>query len=133
MKPQKFQTPIEVLHAWINAVNNKDLEAVLNLYAENAVLMPTFSPHPETTREKLVKYFTTLSERPNLSVTLLERTVITQTLTDSIAVLSGLYKFEFEIDDSLVPFASRFSFVVDLELDHPILHHHSAQLPRTLS
>ena len=35
--------PEEVLKAWMQAVNNGDLEGLTALYDESAVLIPTFS------------------------------------------------------------------------------------------
>lgn len=118
---------------WANSVSTGDIEKLINLYNENSVLMPTFSPHTVRTHEKLVDYFEKLSERKGLDVDLHENTVVCQKTGETSYVITGIYSFKFEIDQTLLTFPSRFTFVVDLSLDKPILHHHSSQVPRTLS
>ena len=48
-------------------------------------------------------------------------------------MVNGIYDFQFLMDGTLLTFPSRFTFVIDLEKESPILHHHSSQVPRTLT
>ncbi|MCB8890178.1 nuclear transport factor 2 family protein [Vreelandella malpeensis] len=127
-----MRTPQDVLNEWMQAINSADVEALLSLYDENAVLIPTFSNRISDTREKHRDYFERLGARPGLSITLHEKTVIVQEVSETIAALTGLYNWRFEVDGELLNFEARFSYLVDLSKDAPILHHHSSQIPRML-
>lgn len=127
-----MKSPMNVLNEWMQAINNADVEALLALYDEKAVLIPTFSNRISDTREKHRDYFERLGSRPGLSITLHEKTVIVQELSESLAALTGLYNWRFEVDGELLNFEARFSYVVDLAKKSPILHHHSSQIPRML-
>lgn len=122
----------EKLQEWIQAVNAGDVEALLGLYDNEAVLIPTFSNRVHNTPEKLREYFERLGAREGLSVSLHEKTLIVQGLQDELAMLSGIYNWRFVVDGELLNFEARFSYVMDLSKEKPILHHHSSQIPRTL-
>lgn len=118
---------------WAGLINDGKVEETIALYTERASLMPTFSPHTIRDEAGLIDYFTQLASRPGLSVSLHEKTVDTIQVSDSVFSLSGVYSFKFEVDDTLLTFPSRFTFLIDLASEAPILHHHSSQIPRTLS
>lgn len=109
------------------------MEAVETLYSQHAVLIPTFSPHTVGAPEGIRNYFEQLATRDNLKVRLHEKSLRKQSISNQVHALSGIYTFEFEVDQVLLAFPSRFTFVVDLSLENPILHHHSSQVPRNLS
>lgn len=125
-------SPHSICHAWLDAVNRKDLEMLTGLYAEDAILLATFSPHMLRTAEQRRAYFRRLAGQPGLQVSLHENTVREQTC-GHLAVASGIYCFRMEIDGEPFAFEARFSFVLDSAAAHPILHHHSSQIPRNLS
>lgn len=133
MRRMPFSKATDVLDAWIAAVNAKDLDTLLGLYADEHVLLATFSPHMIRSDEDTRQYFVQLASREGLGVRLHTRTLAEQRLGDQYSVLVGIYTWNFEIDDDPISFASRFTFVIDIEADQPIVHHHSSQLPRTLS
>ncbi len=122
-----------ILQTWIDGVNSCNLEAILALYATDAVILPTFSARTLHTGEARRQYFEQLAARESLSVTLRERTVRVQSLGSGPETISGIYCFRFSVDDELLSFEARFTYVVNPELDRPILHHHSSQIPRQLS
>jgi hypothetical protein len=124
---------MEVLTAWIDAVNSLQIETILGMYSADHVLLPTFSPHMIRDDVSTRQYFEQLASRKGLLVRVHQRTLTEQVLSDHSSVLCGIYTWSFEIDDEPLSFASRFSFVVDLKDDQPIRHHHSSQIPRTLS
>lgn len=124
---------IQTLHAWIQAVNAGDLESILGLYAEDSVLLATFAPRAIRRAEDRRAYFTRLASRPGLRVSLHERTVREQAVGAACEVVSGIYKFEMEIDDEQLVFEARFTMVINPTAARPILHHHSSQIPRTLA
>lgn len=128
-----MKAPQDVLGQWMRAVNNGDIEGLLDLYDREAVLIPTFSNRILNTPDKLRDYFEKLSSREDLSIALHERTLIVQNLhSKTVFSLSGIYNWRFDIDGELFNFEARFSYVIDLSKPSPILHHHSSQIPRML-
>jgi len=125
-------TARSVLDAWMDGINHGRTDEVLALYAPDAILLPTFSSRTVLNEEGRRRYFEQLISREDLSVTLHEKTVHIQT-SGLLEVISGIYCFRFSIDDEVLSFEARFSYVVDLSLQDPILHHHSSQVPRQLS
>lgn len=124
--------PRQILDQWMQAVNNADVDLLLNLYDPGAVLIPTFSNRVLNTPEKLRDYFEKLGSRPELSIALHEKTLVTQELGDGLYALAGIYNWRFAVDGEILNFEARFSYVIDLSKSNPILHHHSSQIPRTL-
>lgn len=118
---------------WAGYINDGRVEDVINLYADGATLMPTFSPHTVKTREGLVEYFNQLASRQGLEVSLHEKTVDAMDAGNNTYVVSGIYSFRFEVDETLLTFPSRFTFFIDLSSGQPVRHHHSSQIPRTLT
>ena len=129
----QYQNAEDVLSAWITGICNGAIDMVEALYHENAVLVPTFSPHTVNTTEGIRNYFEQLATRDNLQVRLYEKSLKKQFLGGKAWILGGIYAFEFEVDQLLLTFPSRFTFAVNLEYEKPIIHHHSSQVPRNLS
>ena len=128
-----FKNPEEVLFQWVSRVCSGNPDNIAALYHESAVLVPTFSPHTVITTEGVRNYFGQLATRDGLGVRLHNKALRKQSFSDTLFTLSGIYSFEFEVDQVLLSFPSRFSFFVDISLERPILHHHSSQVPRNLS
>ena len=127
-----IKNPKDILEQWMQAVNEGDVEKLLSLYDNQAVLIPTFSNRLLNTPEKLRNYFEKLGNREDLSIALHEKTLITQELGNQIFSLSGIYNWRFAVDEELLNFEARFSYLIDLSKPNPILHHHSSQIPRML-
>lgn len=127
-----IKKPKDVLEEWIKAVNDGDIESLLCLYDNEAVLIPTFSNRLLNTPDKLKNYFEKLGSREELSIALHEKTLLIQELKNEIYSLSGIYNWRFAVDGELLNFEARFSYIIDLSKPNPILHHHSSQIPRTL-
>ncbi|MGA9045921.1 nuclear transport factor 2 family protein [Sulfuricurvum sp.] len=125
-----MKTPQSILTAWMNAVNNGDVEGLLALYDKDAVLIPTFSNKQINSPEKLREYFEKLGTREELSIALHEKTLQVQQIKDEVWVLSGIYNWRFDVDGELLNFEARFSYIFDLTKSRPIIHHHSSQIPR---
>ena len=125
-------TPQNILEQWIQAVNSGDITRLLGLYDSRAVLIPTFSNRLLNTPDKLREYFERLGSREALSVALHEKTLIVQEMQNQMFSLGGIYNWRFMVDDELLNFEARFSYLVDLAKPSPILHHHSSQIPRML-
>lgn len=123
----------QVLHDWIEAVNEGDLERLISLYAADATLVPTFSAKALKTPAEIRRYFEQLASRPDLSVTLHPKTLHTLPIANA-TVLTGVYCFHFLVDDEPYHFEARFSLVTgDNAGTSSILHHHSSQIPRQLA
>ena len=116
----------------MQAVNNGDVESLLALYDSNAVLIPTFSNKLLNTPDKLRGYFEKLASRDELSIRLHDKTLNVQAVQNDVFVLVGIYNWSFIVDEQLLTFEARFSYVIDLARPSPILHHHSSQIPRML-
>ncbi|PTY03301.1 DUF4440 domain-containing protein [Verrucomicrobia bacterium LW23] len=127
-----YPSAIEVTLAWMNFLNEGKADEVAKLYAEEAILIPTFSPLFLKTPEKRAAYFNTLGSKPNLRVELHQETLRVQKLTSTVWTSCGIYKFIFDVDEVPLTFEARFTFVLDLERESPIIQHHSSQIPRTL-
>lgn len=128
-----YQNPEEVLSRWVDGICSGSIDEVGSLYNENAVLIPTFSPHTVATPEGIHGYFEQLATRDKLQVRVYEKSLKKQHLGGDAWILGGIYAFEFEVDQLLLTFASRFTFAVNLSQERPIIHHHSSQVPRNLS
>jgi len=133
MPSHSFTKPVQVLEAWIDGVNTLQLDTVLKLYSADHVLLPTFSPHMIRDDASTRQYFEQLATRKGLLVRVHQRTLTEQVLNEHSSVLCGIYTWSFEVDDEPLSFASRFTYVIDLNDDQPIRHHHSSQIPRTLN
>lgn len=124
--------PENILNEWMDGINAADVEKLINLYDEKAVLFPTFSNRILDTKEKIKEYFEKVGAKEKLSIKLHDKTVTTQELEDQIFCLSGIYTWCFSIDGEPYSFEARFTYVFDLSKDNPIVHHHSSQIPRML-
>ncbi|NTU97718.1 MAG: DUF4440 domain-containing protein [Chlorobiaceae bacterium] len=128
-----FKNADEVLYQWVTRVCTGNPDEITALYHASAVLIPTFSPHTVTAGEGIRNYFAQLATRDGLGVRLHSKALRKQELSGTLHTLSGIYSFEFEVDQVPLSFPSRFTFVVDISQEKPIIHHHSSQVPRNLS
>ena len=128
-----FKTAEEVLFQWVSRVCSGNADDITALYNESAVLIPTFSPHTVISLEGIRNYFGQLATRDGLGVRLHNKALRKHSQCETLHTLSGIYSFEFEVDQVLLSFPSRFTFVMDISLATPILHHHSSQVPTNLS
>jgi hypothetical protein len=127
-----MKKPEHLLKEWMLAVNSGDLEGLLALYDESAVLIPTFSNRLLGKTGSIRDYFEKLCGREELSIALHEKTLIIQPVANAIHAMHGIYCWRFAIDSELLSFEARFSYLLDLDRPSPILHHHSSQIPRML-
>lgn len=127
-----IKTPEELLQRWMRCVNEGDASGLLALYNEKAVLIPTFSNRLLITPDGIGDYFTRLAAREDLSIALHEKTVRFQEIQGTVYAASGIYCWRFMVEEEMLSFEARFSYVFDLSLEAPILQHHSSQIPRML-
>ena len=77
-------------------------------------------------------YFSKLCGRDELSIALHEKTLNVQAIAGDVHAMNGIYCWRFAVDDELLSFEARFSYMLDLVRPKPIVHHHSSQIPRML-
>lgn len=119
----------EILRNWIDGVNEMRLDEVAALYAQDAVLIPTFSPSIYNSETEIAGYFSRITDQREVSVTVREETVVEQTNAQGSQVIGGIYDWRITKNGEENVFGARFSFVVALGEKSPILHHHSSLLP----
>jgi hypothetical protein len=127
-----MKTPMEILREWMQAVNDGDIEKLVALYHPTAILIPTFSNRILDTPEKIRSYFEKLGNREELSIALHEKTLSVQDLKNEVYILNGIYNWRFLIDEEILNFEARFSYVINMMEPSPIIHHHSSQIPRMI-
>ncbi len=127
-----MKNPEHVLKEWMQAVNTCDAEKLLALYDEKAVLIPTFSNRLLAKPESIRDYFERLCSREELSIALHEKTFHIEHVSGDVYGMHGIYCWRFAIDGELLSFEARFSYMLDLAREKPIVHHHSSQIPRMI-
>ena len=127
-----MKEPQAILKTWMDAVNAGDLEALLALYDDSAVLIPTFSNRLLIKPEAISDYFARLCSREELSIALHDKTLHVQDVGGNVHAMNGIYCWRFAVDGELLSFEARFSYMLDLARAQPIVHHHSSQIPRML-
>ena len=125
-------TPEKILEQWIEYVNELEVENVIKLYDYKSIILPTFTQDPLSTPKQIKEYFKHLSSRKNLRVDLHAETLTKYKIDEHKYILIGTYSFHYIVDDESLTLPSRFTFLLDMSRERPILHHHSSQIPRTL-
>lgn len=124
-----YESPLAVLSRWNALVNAADKEGVLALYSDEAVLLPTFSGTNRTSGEAIGSYFDGLAGFDDISVRIHEDSLVSQQLEGSVYCLSGMYRWRWTRDGQRSRIEARFSYVIDISREAPILHHHSSVVP----
>lgn len=125
-----YERPEEVLKDWLSCVNSGDLEGVLSLYSNDAVLLPTFSSETRNNLESIRGYFVKVSsENEGVIVELIPGTLIVQEISEKVFSLSGLYSWKIITAGVERKVMARFTYTVDISSSSPIKHHHSSLVP----
>jgi len=116
---------------WNAALATGDANCVADLYAPDAVLLPTASPFIRTTRAGIVDYFEHFLQREPQAV--IQRQII-DILGPTSAVNTGLYRFALTMQDgSRTTLDARYTFVYELRRGRwLIINHHSSVVPTEL-
>jgi len=130
MKNSRDQSPETIVDHWAEYFNNGNLERLLDMYHEEATLLPTFSPNLLSTLEQIEEYFVRTIEH-QASVEIDDGKTIKNKLSENIYLMTGFYIFYFN-NDRKREVKSRFTFLIDLSTEKPIQHHHSSQLSESL-
>ncbi|PPV06521.1 hypothetical protein XBLMG947_2698 [Xanthomonas bromi] len=117
----------KMLLRWAETVGRRDIDAVLALYAPDAILVPTLSDDIRGRDEDRRAYFATFLAADGLScgITVQKKRVSARLGT---VVIGGLYTFVFERDGVSEPVHARFLFTFE-EIDGCwlITGHHSSR------
>jgi uncharacterized protein (TIGR02246 family) len=112
---------------WNATLATGNPEKVADLYAPDAVLLPTLSPRIRTTRAEIVDYFTHfLPSKPQAVIT---REIIT-VLDRNDAINTGLYTFTLTQNGMRQQVHARYTFVYQrIKGAWLIVNHHSSLVP----
>ena len=116
--------PFEILKSWQQHLNEKNLSGILKLYDINCVLIPTFSSEILTDHEQIKEYFVEVIEVQKSKVEFQPNSISEQQVGENMYLLSGKYFFHL-MEEEKIP--ARFSFIVNLLSENPIMHHHSSR------
>ena len=117
-----------MLHEWLEAVRSRSVGRVLNLYTDEAVLVPTLGPTVLQGKAQLAPYFHRFLAKQNLRGRL--DCVVTQRLGPKDQILSGLYTFAWTERGKPHHLRARFTYViVETPKGWRILTHHSSAVP----
>ena len=116
--------PFEILKSWQQHLNEKNLSGILKLYDINCVLIPTFSSEILTDHEQIKEYFVKVIEVQKSKVEFQPNSISEQQVGENMYLLSGKYFFHL-MEEEKIP--ARFSFIVNLLSENPIIHHHSSR------
>ena len=124
-----WSPPEAVLYYWARGVNSGErVSEVVDLYADDALLWPTFSSEPLVTRAQLQGYFQKLMASGK-TVAVDEASLSVKAIGEGYYVLTGKYIFEVYVAGRKQEIPSRFTFVLNVFGQHPIAHHHSSVIP----
>ena len=126
MKNNQDQSPEIIIDHWVKHLNNGNLECILDMYHEEATLLPTFSPNLLSTPEQIEEYFVRTIEH-QASVEIDDGRTIKKKLSENMYLMTGFYIFYLD-NDRKKEFKSQFTFLIDLTTERPIQHHHSSQI-----
>ena len=127
MKNSRDQSPENIVDHWVEYFNNGNLERLLDMYHEEATLLPTFSPNLLSTPEQIEEYFVRTIEH-QASVEINHDKTIKKRFSEDIYLMTGAYTFCIKTKDN-AKYLSWFTFLIDLSADSPIKHHHSSRVP----
>lgn len=112
---------------WNAALATGDPEKVADLYAPDAVLLPTVSNNVRTDRAEIVDYFQHfLENKPSGKI---EQEVVNVLDTDT-AINTGVYRFALTQNGTPQQVEARYTFVYELrDGKWLIVNHHSSAMP----
>ena len=117
--------PFEILNSWQQHLNEENISSILKLYDISCVLIPTFSSEILKDHEQIKEYFVKVIEVQKGKVEFQPNSISEQLVGKNMYLLSGKYFFHL-MEKEKIP--ARFSFLVNLLSENPILHHHSSRI-----
>ena len=116
------------LTEWARAIRSRNVEKVMSLYTDHAVLLGTLTDIIREGYNSISEYFENFCSRQNLDAEIASENI---RLFDNIAINSGNYNFTWTVDNRKVFVRARYTFVY-LKQDGKwmILEHHSSLQPQ---
>ena len=113
--------------AWNAALATGDPQQVADLYAPDAVLLPTVSNQVRRSRAEIVDYFTQfLKDKPQGEM----RDQIVDVLDENTAINTGVYEFTLTKEGKQQRVKARYTYVYELrDGKWLIVNHHSSKMP----
>jgi hypothetical protein len=112
-----------ILQKWKKNFDGKDLNAIVNTYSKDGILVSTFGDILNG-REAIKGYFTDLFKKDNLSVTYIGEPTITK--IDGSTMYTGIYRFSYTEKGKEMPVKARYSII---EKNDEIIKQHSSEVP----
>jgi uncharacterized protein (TIGR02246 family) len=117
-----------VVDRWSAAYTSNEPEAIVKIYAPDAILLGTVSPVISVGTEAIRKYFSLVKGTGNKNAIQERHTIV---LDDNAVVVTGFYEFTGMSEGKPVPRPSRFTMLITKRGgEWHIAHHHSS--PRVL-
>ena len=117
----------QIINSWEKNLNNANLNKLINLYAEDAVLWGTFSNIIRNNTDLIREYFQNLFKKKELKVCFITSN---NRVYESANLYSGTYEFSY-MDQDLIKITARYTFVIckDSRQEYKIVEHHSSVIP----
>ena len=113
-----------VIDRWSAAYTSNDPEAIVKIYAPDAILLGTVSPVISVGTEAIKKYFSLVKGSGNKNAIQERHTIV---LGEKAVVVTGFYEFTRMKDGQPSPSPSRFTMLVtQRDGEWKIAHHHSS-------
>lgn len=113
-----------VIDRWSAAYTSNDPEAIVKIYAPDAILLGTVSPVISVGTEAIRKYFSLVKGSGNKNSIQERHTIV---LDENAVVVTGFYEFTRMKDGQSSPSPSRFTMLVTKrDGEWHIAHHHSS-------
>ena len=123
LSDERLSASHPIIDRWLQAVNNHAVTVVCELYAEDAILLPTLSDIICDTPERIRQYFEFFLARPGLAARL--SSCYVQEYSE-VKIDSGIYEFNWQEGEATKSARARFTFVIR---DGRIVEHHSSLAP----
>lgn len=117
----------QVIASWEECLNSANLNNLVDLYSQNAVLWGTFSKVIRNNSDLIREYFQELFKKRDLKVSF---NASFNRVYDDTHLYSGTYKFSY-INKELIIINARYTFVVCKHSNdiYKIVEHHSSVIP----
>lgn len=113
-----------VIDRWSAAYTSNDPEAIVKIYAPDAILLGTVSPVISEGTEAIRKYFSLVKGTGNKNLIQERRTIV---VDENAVVVTGFYEFIRMKDGQSLPSPSRFTMLITRrDGEWHIAHHHSS-------
>ncbi len=103
---------LPILDQLQNAINKHDLEAIMDLYAEDAVIVPAFSNKMRKGKSQIRNFYKTFFDKDDVEITVYQ---VSKQSSDNLKVDNGMYLMKWKIDGIEQEEYLRFSLIVQNE------------------